>query len=532
MFALRQARLLSLVVALLVGSAVWIASAIQSRAADDARTQQSRAQQLLTSMLDMETAVRGFQLTGDEPFAAPFTDGRRRYDAAVLALRADTDGAIHDDVVRADDAARRWQTLGDRVIAEVRRLGKHGVMGAEMRKNIFDEFRAAQARLVRDLDAAREDAATVSAYVAGGISLILALVLAFLVDLFVGRPARADRERRRAEARYRETQSEFVETLQLADDESDAHELLRRHLERSVPDAQVVVLNRNNSDDRLIPATEVADPALAERLEGAQPKACLAVRLGRESHREPAETPLLNCDVCGGTAGAATCKPLIVGSEVIGSVLVTHHRPLGDADRERLRDSVAQAAPTLANLRNLALAETRAATDSLTGLPNRRSIEDTLKRMIAQASRTAVPLSALMIDLDHFKTINDLYGHESGDDALAALGTLLSDSLRQSDFAGRQGGEEFIVLAPATDPVGAATLAENLRAAIESLQVPALDHRLTASIGVATFPDVASGATGLVRMADRALYTAKENGRNRVEIASGPAASRAGGVES
>jgi len=191
-----------------------------------------------------------------------------------------------------------------------------------------------------------------------------------------------------------------------------------------------------------------------------------------------------------------------------------------------VRDSVAQASPALANLRNLRLAEMRAETDALTGLPNRRAIDATLKRMVAQASRTMLPLSALMIDLDHFKTINDLYGHDHGDQALAAMGALLRDSLRASDFAGRQGGEEFIVLLPATDSEGAAKLAENLRKAIEALQVNGLEHRLSASIGVATFPDICSNATNLVRMADRALYSAKERGRNRVEIATGPQSAR------
>jgi diguanylate cyclase (GGDEF)-like protein len=250
------------------------------------------------------------------------------------------------------------------------------------------------------------------------------------------------------------------------------------------------------------------------------------VVLAPQAHRDAGEHPLMSCALCGASPGSATCKPLVVGSEVIGSVLVTQHRTVDEADREHLRDSVAQAAPALANLRNLALAEMRAATDALTGLPNRRAIEDTLKRMVAQASRTLNPLSALMLDVDHFKTINDLYGHELGDEALAGLGALLSDMLRESDFAGRQGGEEFIVLLPATASEGAARVAENLRSAIEKLKIAGLDHSLTASIGVATFPDVASGGTGLVRMADRALYAAKELGRNRVEISAGTGPAR------
>lgn len=527
MSVLRKTHLLPLLAALLIGSAVWITSALQTNAANDAREREAAARTLLTAMLDMQTAVRGFELHGTEPYAAPFVVARREFDAALIALRADLDGATAALAGRVGEMAHRWQTEGEKVLARVRLEGKRAVPGAKRRKALFDAFRTTQGRLVTRLVTERESAARTSAYTAAAVSLLLALGIAFLGDLLVGRRDRADRRRQAEDSRYRASQSEFVETMQLAEDEAEAHSLLRRHIERSLPESDVVIFNRNNSHDRLEPATRVDDPALAERLEGAHPKSCLAVRLGREHRREPGGSALMSCELCGKTEDASTCRPLLVGTEVIGSVLVTHHGPVQDSDRERLRTSVAQAAPTLANLRNLTLAEKRAATDALTGLPNRRSIEDTLKRMIAQASRSASPLSALMLDLDHFKTINDLYGHEAGDDVLAAVGALLGDTLREADFAGRQGGEEFIVLAPGTDAVGAEQLAENLRAAVESLQVAGLDHRLSVSIGVATFPDLAAGATGLVRMADRALYAAKERGRNRVEVASGPGTSRA-----
>ena len=112
--------------------------------------------------------------------------------------------------------------------------------------------------------------------------------------------------------------------------------------------------------------------------------------------------------------------PSLVGGEVIGSVLVAHRKPMTQQERSRVDESVSQAAPVLANLRNLAVAEVRAATDGLTGLPNARSLRETLVRMVAQAARSELPLSAVLCDLDHFKQINDVYGHEKGDQALAA----------------------------------------------------------------------------------------------------------------
>ena len=173
----------------------------------------------------------------------------------------------------------------------------------------------------------------------------------------------------------------------------------------------------------------------------------------------------------------------------------------------------------LANLRNLAIAELRAATDALTGLPNARACHDTLKRMVAQVGRTMSPLSAVLLDLDHFKQVNDQFGHGAGDDVLAATGAALRSALRESDFAGRYGGEEFLVLLPDTDADGAVNAAEKIRASISRISLPQVSRTIAASLGVATLPDDAGDADTLIRQADRALYAAKAAGRDRVELA-------------
>jgi diguanylate cyclase (GGDEF)-like protein len=282
--------------------------------------------------------------------------------------------------------------------------------------------------------------------------------------------------------------------MQLSETEAEAHELLNRHLERTLDDSRVMVLNRNNSADRLEPATAV-DPAcpLHDALQGATPRACLAVRFGRVHQGGLEREPLLGCQVCGELSDATTCEPLLVDGQVIGSVLVNH--PAGTAIGPRVRDSVMQAAPVLANLRNLAIAEIRAATDVLTGLPNNRSVQDTLRRMVAQASRTILPLSAALLDLDHFKHVNDAHGHSRGDEVLTAVGTTLRSSLRESDFVGRYGGEEFLILLPDTGKQQARTVAEKVRAAVVATVLSNLDQRVTASLGVATLPTTAATPT-------------------------------------
>ena len=150
-----------------------------------------------------------------------------------------------------------------------------------------------------------------------------------------------------------------------------------------------------------------ADSPLHRATAGMEPDACAAIRLGRAHRRGDQVLSLLECEICGQLPGASLCTPSLVGGEVIGTVLIQREGGIEDADERRVLESVNQAAPVLANLRNLSLAEARALTDTLTGLPNKRAIEDTLKRMAAHSSRSGNPLAAIMFDLDHFKQIND-----------------------------------------------------------------------------------------------------------------------------
>ena len=289
-----------------------------------------------------------------------------------------------------------------------------------------------------------------------GLSAGLFLVVGGTASVFAGRRERERRAFNQDQKDYAATQSEFAETLQLLGEEQEAHQLVKRHLERTLPAATATILSRNNSANRLEASTEPpSETEVAKRLtEGVEPRACLATRLGELQERGPGETPLLPCDLCGAEPDATTCAPLLVSGEVIGAVLVQHEQAFGERDRHRVTESVSHASPVIGNLRNLALAETRAATDALTGLPNRRALQDTVRRMVAQAGRTLDPLAVLAVDLDHFKQINDQFGHEKGDDVLAAVGPLLADGVRESDFVARAGGEEFSHPAPGHRPGG------------------------------------------------------------------------------
>ena len=164
-------------------------------------------------------------------------------------------------------------------------------------------------------------------------------------------------------------------------------------------------------------------------------------------------------------------------------------------------------------------------TDGLTGLDNRRHLNDRLEEMFQHAQRLAEPFSCVMCDLDHFKSVNDSYGHQAGDEVLKQLSAILKDEAREIDRVGRYGGEEFMLLLPGTVLDAAVTFAERVRKRIEghTFSFPGGSLSRTASFGVSGWPHPKIKACdSLVRAADDALYVAKEMGRNRVVRFDGP----------
>lgn len=158
-----------------------------------------------------------------------------------------------------------------------------------------------------------------------------------------------------------------------------------------------------------------------------------------------------------------------------------------------------------------------AATDELTKLSNRRSFNNCLTATVSASRRHECPLSMIIIDLDHFKAVNDTYGHSEGDQVLKAFADLLRYMIRAEDVAARWGGEEFTIILPHTTSEDAAALAERIRAAFEQHSSDVTPMALSASFGVVQLQE-GEGADTLIKRADAALYRAKREGRNRVVI--------------
>jgi diguanylate cyclase (GGDEF)-like protein len=216
--------------------------------------------------------------------------------------------------------------------------------------------------------------------------------------------------------------------------------------------------------------------------------------------------------------GERLILPLTASGERFGTLELVGNS-FSKEQRMNAASLVAHAVVALENARLHGLVERQALVDGLTGLANRRAASDALHAEVARAERLETQLSVVLADLDEFKEVNDLHGHAVGDEVLRVVAEVLRETLRESDVAGRWGGEEFLLLLPGADEEGAAQLAERVRVALAARSIPSVPGlRVTASFGVAEY----AGETNpeqLLEAADGALYRAKRAGKDRVERA-------------
>jgi two-component system cell cycle response regulator len=211
--------------------------------------------------------------------------------------------------------------------------------------------------------------------------------------------------------------------------------------------------------------------------------------------------------------------PLLTGDEAIGTFMLAsrERQQFGKDVRDMLGVIANQVAVSLQNGMMYQQMETMATTDGLTGLTNHRTFQDRLVQLLDRAERTQQPASLLLCDVDHFKRVNDTYGHPVGDEVLRQVARVLQRSVRKIDIPARYGGEEFAVVLEATGTEGAMHLAERIRRDVAALVIDSDkgQFHVTMSIGIASFPDDARERSLLIERADASLYFAKENGRNR-----------------
>jgi diguanylate cyclase (GGDEF)-like protein/PAS domain S-box-containing protein len=252
------------------------------------------------------------------------------------------------------------------------------------------------------------------------------------------------------------------------------------------------------------------------------PDECWALRLGGP-HFVP-KTGAIRCGHAHAETKSYVCMPVHGQGQILGLIHITvdvnanTRRPARDTE-QRLRALTDRVGPALANLNLRDSLRELALRDGLTGLYNRRYMEDALDREIHRAERSGKPVAVVMIDIDNFKRFNDKFGHDAGDFVLSALARAITKNIRPADMACRYGGEEFCIVLPEADLQSGHERAEQMRLAIRDTNLTHLGQTLpapTASFGVAVYPGNGARPVDVLKAADEALYRAKHEGRDRV----------------
>jgi len=317
--------------------------------------------------------------------------------------------------------------------------------------------------------------------------------------------------------------SEMGDLLQACRSAEEAHAVIARMAPQVFPNVagSVSVLGVANN---LVETVAVWGPPTGERVFG--PDECWALRRGRAHLVEDIQLGLICKHMHRPLSLPYVCVPMLAHGEAVGllNLNLPEEGRVSDA-LQRLGMTVAEhVALALANLRLHETLRAQSIRDPLTNLFNRRYMEESLEREMRRAVRGRHSVGIIMLDLDHFKRVNDEYGHEAGDTVLRELGAVLQRNIRGEDIACRYGGEEFTLILPEASLADAAQRAEQLRGAIKSLPIRYRKQSIgpiTVSLGVAVFPDHGPTGEAVLRAADAALYQAKGRGRDRVMINAG-----------
>ena len=330
-----------------------------------------------------------------------------------------------------------------------------------------------------------------------------------------------EKYRERDEELRRETaltkfDGQLQRAFDLSETESQALDVLCHAMQSVMPmnSAEVMLADSSKAHLRKVGASSGDAPGCPVE----RPMDCAALRIGQtlrfESSNDIDACPWLRRHTT--SPCSAVCAPLNVMGTTIGVIHVTGEdtRTPPDEDVRRLEATAMHAGTRLSMLRTLATTQVQAQTDSLTGLLNRRSFEENVVQQLAVSPNGKH--CVVMCDLDHFKRLNDTFGHEAGDRALKLFAQTARNNVRPNDVVGRHGGEEFVMFLTDCEADGARTILDRFRRRLATATERYNGPDFTASFGVATYPQYGVELSDLIREADSALYEAKRTGRNRV----------------
>lgn len=508
----------------------------------------ARLDELEATLRDAESAQRGYLLTGNANYLADYRNARNRLPSVYERLSALT----HDNRPQATRTRVLWAQIELRRSQMERTLQSYADGGLTAAQTSVDAevmdvssaIRSQKAHMVeveRALLAERDASSHRSANTLRSIALLgIPLGLAVIAGVYwllvkeVRRRAEAEaatadanRQLHTGLARLKRSSadlrslSRYGSLLQSCVDPNEALQITSQTLSALLPDVGGTLYRMRNSQDHAGAAAAWGEHA-AESVDMVPPEDCWALRRGQP---HIVEAGGLRCAHVSATLTQDTvtaCIPLAAQGVQLGFVYLSARDGAFLSRMDIVESAAEQLSMALSNLHLQERLRLQSIREPLTGLFNRRYLEEAMARELSRCQRRGLPLSLMMFDLDHFKAFNDLHGHAGGDALLAAFGQLLRENARGEDIACRYGGEEFTLILPEADIGVAIQRAQAIRAGVEDLHVQHLGRELpkvTLSIGVAGYPADGNTAEALLQAADEALYRAKRHGRDRIECA-------------
>ena len=500
------------------------------RAVIDLRNETREMRILQQALVDEKESAEDYLATGDaralSGFHAAASVLSERRSTAIARLdeaSADREAPPSEKVSELNDIWSRAMSLAERGASSEAHLltkGEARRLMTELRDRIADYLEAKDATgAVFEKRIEIGGTLVLVLQVLGGVITILFLLFAFRSHASEAGRRRTAVEEAISARQQVEVLFDMADTLQSAAGYDDAHAVLTATSRRLLPSLSGKLYVFNNSRDRLDPIAEWGEP---EGLPSSPiaPPSCWALKRGKAHLNGPAESSL-RCEHF--ESDRVTLEtPMMARGEVYGLLSFSSSDPRASEQLKESGKIISALADAMSlALSNLSLREklrNQALRDPLTGLYNRRYMEDMLDRFVRLAARKQASFAVIMIDLDHFKRLNDQHGHLLGDAVLRAVAGAVTEALRETDVACRYGGEELIVLLPDCEMEAGLRKAEEIRLGIQALSGP---HgvEITASLGVAAVPSAASTVAELVKAADAALFEAKSAGRNCVKAA-------------
>lgn len=496
---------------------------------------------IMSEVKDIEAAQRGYVITGDNSYLAPYVTNlpKLRDHLSVLAsLIVDNPQQVPRAQLLKTHAESRL-AIGEAVVKAYQKGGQQRAF-ALIKSGTGRQEMGETKSLVRDMTeeeqsllAIRQSAVSDASHMAliwGGIGLgISTFILAFV--FFLVRKETLQRQKLEEDLLKTLTEmkksaeadamiSGMVNFLQSCRSMEEAYQILSKTLPRLLPETRGGVFIFNNSKNLLEQTCSWGNASGIER--EFAPDQCWALRSGHIHVMQPKGAEPVCEHVHDLSRGGAVCFPMQAHGDTLGVFLI--EGMIGGDVYKIICDIGEQIALAISNLKLQQRLLNQSIRDPLTGLFNRRYFEETIEREFSRARREKQPVSILALDIDHFKKFNDTMGHEAGDAVLVQFAKILNASVRKEDVASRSGGEEFIVLLPKTTAEMAQQRGKRICEATRAMQNEK-DKKsfgtVTVSIGVATFSADGESPKQVISRADKALYEAKNNGRDQVRLAVG-----------